>query len=674
MTAAWSPPWFGGLLLLLLSLHCCAGKESPFLPQLLGTVTSPDQWPARRTQLSSLLQTHIVGTLPSISPSLTSIHLINTTSFKSATSNFYQLTFNTSQGGGSVTSVTYAIELLVPTSTAPQPEPCPLFLTQWNHRSWAVTGLSRGYCALVYPGSDVRDVAPLFQRAYPKATMMLIVARAFVASKTLEIFFNPPQHDHFSSSALQLPTINKNQICITGHSRNGKQSLLAAAIDERFTSVVGSSPGAPIASPYHLSSHNFYGEGPDAGQAGHWWLNSTLSYAAHPETLPVDGNAVLALIAPRRAAIANGWTDHEGDINFADECNIHSAMHVYRLLNASGNLRLIHRPGDHHGFDDVNTYFDWFDFGFNRLNRNFPLSWVGEEATTTIATNPFPLNYLTPVGFEWSAWYQAFKSATPPVPNATVSTVQERVQWLLQLQKEPVVYSKGATYAEDSREGLFRYPSVMMGLDYEHWKEKYSITRQPLSFGNYVTGNLFWSTRSDPNSCPIVVWLHPYSYATGYFPSYVKGGDVVVQLVQAGYCVLAYDQIGFGTRINEGGTNFYARYGATSSLFGRMVQDVTAAIDVLMCMTANGRKNRTLCGTGSGYTGPYLPFPVKDAPVLDPTRLTVAGYALGGNVALHASALDERIKSVAVFSGFTPFRTDYNNKTTGGLQRLCASS
>jgi hypothetical protein len=154
----------------------------------------------------------------------------------------------------------------------------------------------------------------------------------------------------------------------------------------------------------------------------------------------------------------------------------------------------------------------------------------------------------------------------------------------------------------------------------------------------------------------------------------VKGGDVVVQLVQAGYCVLAYDQIGFGTRINEGGTNFYARYGATSSLFGRMVQDVTAAIDVLMCMTANGRKNRTLCGTGSGYTGPYLPFPVKDAPVLDPTRLTVAGYALGGNVALHASALDERIKSVAVFSGFTPFRTDYNNKTTGGLQRLCASS
>jgi cephalosporin-C deacetylase-like acetyl esterase len=60
--------------------------------------------------------------------------------------------------------------------------------------------------------------------------------------------------------------------------------------------------------------------------------------------------------------------------------------------------------------------------------------------------------------------------------------------------------------------------------------------------------------------------------------------------------------------------------------------------------------------------------------VLDPTRLTVAGYALGGNVALHASALDERIKSVAVFSGFTPFRTDYNNKTTGGLQRLCASS
>ncbi len=34
----------------------------------------------------------------------------------------------------------------------------------------------------------------------------------------------------------------------------------------------------------------YYGEGPDAGQAGHWWLARILKYTAHPETLPIDGH------------------------------------------------------------------------------------------------------------------------------------------------------------------------------------------------------------------------------------------------------------------------------------------------------------------------------------------------------------------------------------------------
>ena len=50
----------------------------------------------------------------------------------------------------------------------------------------------------------------------------------------------------------------------------------------------------------------------------------------------------------------------------------------------------------------------------------------------------------------------------------------------------------------------------------ENWNEKYQITRQPLSFGNYVTGNLYWSSAiqlKNNQPCPVVVWLHPYSYS-----------------------------------------------------------------------------------------------------------------------------------------------------------------
>ena len=683
------------LLLILLSAVTQVSTEpiesmTPFLPSLLtlnnGTrITSNIQWPERRTEIQEHLETYIVGTLPQQRPQLFSVRLINSTQFSTANQFFFKLTFNTSSNN----SFSYFIELLAPINS----KNCPLFLTQWNHRSWAVTGLSRGYCCIIYPGSDVRDVAPTLQQAYPKSSMMLIIARAYVASLTLDIFFQNNTND-------LLPKINTSQICITGHSRNGKQSLLAAAIDERFTSVVGSSPGAPIASPYHLSSHNYYGEGVDAGQAGHWWLKSIEKYAAHPEQLPVDGNGVLAMIAPRRAAIANGWTDHEGDINFADECCLRSAMNVYELYNATDNLRIIHRPGDHHGFDDVSTYFDFFDYGFDRLYSSFPLSWSG-QTNMNLKTNPFPLNYLTPAGFDWKIWYDTFGKKTPPPPpppsppssllssslllssssslSSSVSlkrnqnNLKKRISWLLQLDTKPTVFSKGATYGEDSKTGTFRYPSVMMGLDYENWNEKYQITRQPLSFGNYVTGNLYWSSAiqlKNNQPCPVVVWLHPYSYSTGYYSSYIKGGHVVVDLVQKGYCVLAYHQIGMALRLNQGGTNFYARSGFQESLFGRMITDVQAALDVLQCMTIEGRANFTQCGTGSDYNGPYLPFPVEDSPVLDAKHMAVAGYSLGGNVALHAAAMDKRVTHVACFGGFTPYRTDYNNKTTGGLQRL----
>ena len=45
-------------------------------------------------------------------------------------------------------------------------------------------------------------------------------------------------------------------------------------------------------------------------------------------------------------------------------------------------------------------------------------------------------------------------------------------------------------------------------------------------------------------------------------------------------------------------------------------------------------------------------------------------YSLGGNVALHAAALDGRVAGVAAFAAFTPFRTDSNDRPTLGLRRL----
>jgi dienelactone hydrolase len=57
-------------------------------------------------------------------------------------------------------------------------------------------------------------------------------------------------------------------------------------------------------------------------------------------------------------------------------------------------------------------------------------------------------------------------------------------------------------------------------------------------------------------------------------------------------------------------------------------------------------------------------------PDIDKRRICLLGYSLGGMVALYSAALDERVGSVACFSGFTPLRTDTAAKPTGGLRRF----
>jgi hypothetical protein len=84
------------------------------------------------------------------------------------------------------------------------------------------------------------------------------------------------------------------------------------------------------------------------------------------------------------------------------------------------------------------------------------------------------------------------------------------------------------------------------------------------------------------------------------------------------------------------------------SKFGRMVYDVQCALDFI----TEGR------GVAAG-----------EMPELDLGHIVLLGYSLGGMVALHAGALDDRVTGMASFCGFTPFRSDKDEKNTGGIRR-----
>ena len=129
---------------------------------------------------------------------------------------------------------------------------------------------------------------------------------------------------------------------------------------------------------------------------------------------------------------------------------------------------------------------------------------------------------------------------------------------------------------------------------------------------------------------------------------------------------MAYDQVGFGIRNTQGGNRFYSRHGGDGSLLGQMVKDVRAAVDFMTCRSLL-RENATLC-SAHGYATSNAA--IGTIPYIDLDRVYVVGYSMGGNVALHAAALDERIRAVGAVAGFTPMRTDTADKPTGGIRRL----
>ncbi len=192
----------------------------------------------------------------------------------------------------------------------------------------------------------------------------------------------------------------------------------------------------------------------------------------------------------------------------------------------------------------------------------------------------------------------------------------------------------------------FLTPEESAMMTHDRWRVA-GTARLPVSFGENVRGNVYYNSQTK-GPAPAVIWLHPYSYSSGYNEGYgVQGTTVYHRLAKEGFVVLCYDQCGFGLRLLEG-RDFYGKYPAWSKL-GRMVHDVQAAVDFL----AIGR------GAVQG-----------EMPPVDNRRIYVLGYSLGGMVGLYATALDDRIAGVASFCGFTPLRTDTDQKHTGGIRRL----
>ena len=207
------------------------------------------------------------------------------------------------------------------TPAAPPPPAAPRWQDQVLAKGW-------GYASLV-PNSIQADngagltqgIIGLVNKGQPRKLDVwgALAAWAWGASRAL---------DYFETDK----AVDAKQVGIEGHSRYGKATIVAMALDQRFAIAYVSSSGAG-GTKLHRRKFGELVENVLAANEYHWMAGNYFKYGGHWDRLPVDSHELIALCAPRPVFISagaingDGWVDAKGSFLAAA-----GAGPVYKLL------------------------------------------------------------------------------------------------------------------------------------------------------------------------------------------------------------------------------------------------------------------------------------------------------------------------------------------------------
>jgi len=112
------------------------------------------------------------------------------------------------------------------------------------------------------------------------------------------------------------PRIDSQRVAVHGHSRLGKTSLWAGALDQRFAMVISNDSGCGGAALHkrkygeNLSQHFEWHE---QNEVPVWFITALKKYIFKEEDLPFDQHEVLAMAAPRPLCVASATQDLQAD-------------------------------------------------------------------------------------------------------------------------------------------------------------------------------------------------------------------------------------------------------------------------------------------------------------------------------------------------------------------------
>ena len=596
------------------------------------SVKTATDWRARRTEIWQLYQKDDLGTFPQ-KPKLDRVVMLDETPGNGYIIRNVRLEF------GPQTKGTMRVQLMIPSGAGPFP-----VLISPNLQGWAPALLRRGYISAGYAGNDGMDDAAALGALYPDYDFALLPRRAWAAGLVLDYIETVPQ-------------VDMKHVGMFGYSRDGKMAAIAGALDERISAVIAGSTGVGGLLPWRLSGERNSGEGIESTTRSFptWFVPRLRFFAGREDRLPVDGNLLAAMIAPRSLLMEYGLNDQVMN-PWSMEQVYHSAEKVYKLLGQPDRLDIMRVPG-FHGSNDEEACLDWLDIQFGRSHRtwtnNFLFPWdydtwrANSKETVDLSKYPkaAPLAAASTAGWGKADW------------EKRAAEVRKSIQWMLGEEPARMPPAAGGRGGRGGRGPAMPQPATaeahrggsgpgQLAPDVISWvisnggtsygwlaAQAAQTVSRPVSFGYGVRGDLYFPANTPAGAkLPTVIWLHGFSYPLGYMWVYRTDLHPILALVQAGYAVLAYDQSGFGSRMGESAP-FYDRCAA-------LVADGPA-----------WWKTRARPST-----------PCRRTRWSIPSTSTLFGYSLGGTVGLYAAALDDRIKGVVSISGFTPDAHGYGRR------------
>jgi dienelactone hydrolase len=629
-------------------------------------VSTPADWEARRAEIFALEQQYDLGTFPP-KPELANVVVLSEDIVDGRLTRNLRLEFGPDRAGTLRASVT------LPAGVGPFPVMISPSING-GASGFGRAALERGYIAAGFAGNDRDNDANAYVELYPDYDFADLPRRAWSSQLLVDYLYT-------------LPEVDRERIAINGYSRDGKMALIAAALDVRIAAVIPGSTGVGGVMPWRLGSERGFGESIESTTRNFptWFVPRLRFFSGREDRLPVDGNLLVALVAPRAVLITYGNND-EVSQPWPMEQAFRSALSAYELLGRPDALGVMHSPG-YHGANDVDAAMDWLDFQFGRTAQ----VWTNEliypwdydhwrsQVDDPIDVERFAERALT----DTLTSTNGGAIATIADWEARATELREAITWMLG-DKNPGALAdpfplpglgdpsdpaapgrgRGAAAPSGSATGGAAPPNRADGgaapsdrtlFDDIHGNKATSTSygwvasaleqtakrklRFPSPAGSRdIEADLYTPVDANGEALPAVIWLHGLSSSLGY--SWVYHYDVhpVLALAQAGYAVLAFDQSGFGSRQDEAAA-LYNRFPRWSRL-GQMVDDARAAIDAM----------------------------ARD-PQIDASRIYLFGYSLGAQVALHAGAIDSRVGGVVSLNGFTPMRTDTPDRGTGGIAR-----